>query len=184
MSFLGIKNITAISRLKDEFSYRVKQFNELKRSSLTVRNDMTCLGQQLLSNRILTARKKKMYLLDNENRGRELKVDQFPELTSILETFFEEGGMEAHPRLTTTTLFRHEQNNMFMRQARDRIMMHAPDHFKISLSCCFNYTMNYRENSRAAVQHHHGRGINADISLKRAPRATSKKVSCFCLLIF
>ena len=173
---LGIKNATAISRNKDEHRYRMKQFDELKKTSLQVRNDMTNEQQRLLTNRIITKRKKNMYCLSFENRGRELKVEQFPELTSVLESFFDEGNMEAHPRLTTTTLFRHEQNNLFMWQARERILMHAPKEFRISLSSCFNYTMNYRENSRAAKQHHHGKGINADISLKRPPRANTKQV--------
>ena len=66
--------------------------------------------------------------------------------------------------------------NLFMRQARECILMHATLHFDVSLSTCYNYTMNYRENSRAAKEHHHGKGINADISLKRPPIANSKKV--------
>ena len=95
-------------------------------------------------------------------------MDRFPGLTSILERFFE-GGMVSHPRLTTSTLFHHEKNNLFTRQGREYILMHAPPFFDVSLSTCYNYTMNYREDSRAAIQHHHGRGINADISLKRSP---------------
>lgn len=130
----------------------------------------------MLAKRILNKRRVNMYRQKYESRGRELKVDQYPELTSILETFFDEGGMEAHPRLTTTTIFRHQQNNLFMWQARERILLHSPDFFKISLSSCYNYTMNYRERSRAAAQHHHGKNINADISLKRPPRSETKKV--------
>ena len=173
----GIKNATAIANNTKEHLYRIRQFNEIKKTSLTVRSDLTIEQQALLTNNIISERRRKMYKLPFENRGRELKYDQYPELTSILESFFDAGGMEAHPRLTTTTLFRHEQNNLFMWQAREKIIMHAPDHFKISLSSCYNYTMNYRENSRAAKQHHHDKGINADISLKRPPRSETRKVS-------
>lgn len=93
-----------------------------------------------------------------------------------METFFDAAGMECHPRLTTTTLFRPKANHLFMRQARDAILLSAPPEFKISLSSCYNYTMNYKENSRAAKRHHHGKDIVADISLKRPPRTSAKSV--------
>ena len=48
-----------------------------------------------------------------------------------------------------------------MWQAREKIMLKAPENFKISLSTYYNYTMNYRENSRAAKQHQHGKNRNA-----------------------
>ncbi|XP_066915452.1 uncharacterized protein [Clytia hemisphaerica] len=172
----GIKNPTAISRNKHQHHFRVEEYKNLKITSHLVRNDMTTKQLAKLRNLILTMKLKDMYCLPFENRGRELSIETFPELTSILERVFEAGGMESHPRLTTSTLFRAEKNNLFMHQARECILMHAPSHFKVSLSTCYNYTMNYRENSRAAIQHHHGRGINADISLKRPPRANSRKV--------
>ena len=57
-----------------------------------------------------------------------------------------------------------------MKAARDIILSLAPSSFKISLSSCYNYTENYRKGSRQAIQHHHGRDINAPISLKKPPR--------------
>ena len=173
---LGIKNISAISNNKKELIFKINKYQDAKKSSLQVRNDMTNRQQSLLANRILTARKKKMTKLSHENRGRELKIEENDQLVSILGSFFDEGGMEAHPRLTTTTIFRHEQNNLFMWQAREKILLNAYQEFKISLSTCYNYTMNYRENSRAAIRHHHGKGINADISLKRPPRSNTRPV--------
>ena len=140
---------------------------------------MTNEQQHTLTNRIISEKRKKLFKLTIDNRGRELKIEENHQLASILKSFFDKGGMEAHPRLTTSTIFRHEKNNLFMWQAREKILLNAPENFKVSLSTCYNYTMNYRENSRAAKQHHHGKNIGADISLKRPPHSNTRQVNIF-----
>ncbi len=80
------------------------------------------------------------------------------------------GGLEAHPRLTTGTLYRGTDNATTMKRARETLLALAPTGFSISLSACYNYTENYRSGTAQAKRHHSGRGINADISLKKPPR--------------
>ena len=50
------------------------------------------------------------------------------------------GGLEAHPRLTTGTLYRASGSATTMKRAREILLSYAPDGFKISLSSCYNYT--------------------------------------------
>ena len=59
---------------------------------------------------------------------------------------------------------------MTMKRAREVILSLAPDNFHISLSSCYNYTQNYRSGSAQAKQHHHGQGVNAQLSLKKPLR--------------
>ena len=113
-----------------------------------------------------------------DKRGRKLKVEEFPEMSKIIESVFESGstddklggGLESHPRLITTTRYRTPDNLTFMRQARKILLECAPPNFTVSLSSCYNYTENYRKNSYEAKRHHAGRNINANISLHRPPR--------------
>ena len=51
------------------------------------------------------------------------------------------GGLEAHSRLKSDTLFRSKDNNIFMWQAHMIINAVSPPSFNISLSSCYNYTM-------------------------------------------
>ena len=55
-------------------------------------------------------------------------------------------------------------------QARKILLSMAPAGFTMSLSSCYNYTDNFREESIQAKRHHAGRGVNATISLKMPPR--------------
>lgn len=57
-----------------------------------------------------------------------------------------------------------------MKTARNVLLSLAPEGFRISLSCCYNYAENYRQGSIQAKQHHCGRGVNAPLSLKKPPR--------------
>lgn len=85
-----------------------------------------------------------------KGRGRQLKCEEFPDLTGILEFGFGEcdrvdragGGLESHPRLTDTVLYRAADSNTIMQQARETILALTPKGFSISLSTCFNYTQN------------------------------------------
>ena len=111
-----------------------------------------------------------------------MKTAEFPELATVLLYAFGEydvkedgGGVEAHPRLTTGTLYRAVDNVTTMKAARDIILSLAPSSFKISLSSCYNYTENYRKGSRQAIQHHHG--ICSHIP-KEAPTYWCRTVGC------
>ena len=46
-----------------------------------------------------------------------------------------------------------------------------PD-FNISTSCLYTYAMNYRKGTKQAERHHHGKGVNTDISLHKPPNTS------------
>lgn len=85
-------------------------------------------------NRVL--QKMKMEKLKHvfRGRGRKLKCEEFPDLAGILEFTFGEGdrvdragcGLESHPRLTDTVLYRAVDSNTIMRNARETILALAP----------------------------------------------------------
>ncbi len=141
---------------------------------------MTHEQQSRLTKRIIAKRKQNELKLPDryDNRGRGLKYEQFPEMSRIIESIFEGGsldeytggGLESHPHLTTSTRYRSVDNVTFMHQARKILLSCAPPNFNISLSSCYNYTENYRENLLEAKRHHAGRDINANISLRRPPQ--------------
>ena len=101
-----------------------------------------------------------------KGRGQKLKCEEFLDLAGILEFVFGEGdridrvggGLESHPRLTDTVLYRAADSNTVMRQARETILALAPEGFNISLSSCFSCTQNYREGTYQAKTHHQVRG--------------------------
>ena len=128
----------------------------------------------MLTERVISGHKFKEIKTIGEGRSRKLKSDQFPELPTILLYAFGDynikedgGGVEAHPRLTTGTLYRAADNVTNMKAAREILLSLAPSSFKISLSSCYNYTENYRKGSRQAQQYHHGKDVNAPLSLKK-----------------
>lgn len=142
-----------------------------------VRNDLTLTQQHQLTKRITRQRKVKEIRTIAQGRGRHLKAKEFPELAVALEYAFGEldvqgggGGLEAHPRLTTGTLYRGAGNATTMHQAREIVLAMAPEGFRIALSSCYNYTENCREGTEEAVRHQAGRNVNAKISLRKPPR--------------
>ena len=174
----NVKNKTAIAASKHELEGNLFEYEDIERTSRTVRNDMTNEQQRRLHKRIVVSRKNKEFRKKFDARGRLLKAEMFPELAHTLESIFVSGdkdiggGLESHSRLTTDILYRSNDNNLFMRQAREIILQVAPPNFSISLSSCYNYTDSYKDNSAAAKRHHAGKNINARISLKRPPRDT------------
>ena len=58
-----------------------------------------------------------------------------------------------------------------MRHAKEMLRRIKPD-FKISTSCLYTYTMNYRKGTKQAEPHHHGKVVNADISLHKPPNTS------------
>lgn len=123
--------------------------------------------------------KKEMFKTVADGRSRKLKCEEFPELAQYIEFAFGEGdrvlrgggGLEAYCRLLDTTLFKAADNVTVMCHAKELINRVRPD-FKISNSCLYTYTMNYKRGSKQAERHHHGRGVNANISLHKAPNTS------------
>ena len=109
--------------------------------------------------------------------GRKLKIEEFPDIAAILEYEFGEGdqlkrgvgGLESHSKLENDTLYRAADNKTNMADARLALLSLTPEDFSISLSCCYNYTKNFRKGNHEAKRHHEGLGINACVSLHKAP---------------
>ena len=119
-------------------------------------------GRRKKRNRLLKKMKLEKLRHIFRGRGRTLKCEEFPELAGILESAFGEGdrldrdggGLESHPRLTDTVLYRAADSNTIMKHARETILALAPEGLKIRLPTCFNYTQNYQEETCQARRHH------------------------------
>ena len=174
----GIQNTQSIQNARLSLRPQLSHFEELKTTSQVVRTGMTNEQQRRLTKRIVQSRKIKEIRTINAGRGRHMKTQQFPELASVIEYAFGErdiqelggGGVESHPRLTDGVLYRSHDNKTTMAKAREVILALSPPDFEISLSCCYNYTENYRAASYQAKRHHFGKDVNAQVSLHSAPR--------------
>lgn len=120
-----VKNKNSIVASKNELEANLFQFEDIETTSQTVRNDMTNENQRQLHKRVIALRKSKEFRKQFDSRGRALKADIFPELAAVLEGVFASGdkgiggGLESHTRLTTDIAYRSNDNNLFMRQARE-----------------------------------------------------------------
>lgn len=139
---------------------------------------MTNQQQQKLHRLVLRRLKtKQLKSRISEGRGRKLKCEEFPELPALLEFAFGDGdrlqrsggGLEAHSKLYDETMYKASDNMTVMREALDLVRSLAPEDFKISLSCLYTYTMNYKQGTAQAKRHHCGTNVNARISLHTAP---------------
>ena len=154
---------------------QLQKFQDIQKTSQTVRSDLTVSQQYRLTQRIISSRKSKDIKTIAAGRVRHLKCSEFPELAAVLEYAFGNldpgsGSLQAHPRLTTATLYRTADSATTMKEAKDLILALAPSGFSISLSSCYNYSQNYRQECAQAKRHHCGMGVNADLSLKPPPR--------------
>ena len=164
-----------------ELNSNLDKFKEMRSNLQTraVRTDRTVSQQYTDIRRATTKMKTKMFKSIADGRGRKLKCEEFPELAQYIEFAFGEGdrvlrgggGLQADPRLLDTTLFKAADNATVMRHAKEMIAKVRPD-FKISTSCLYTYTMNYKKGSKQAERHHHGKGVNANISLHKAPNTS------------
>ena len=168
-----VQNCSSIRVAEQQLCQKLHEFKNLELTSQVVRNDLTNEQKRRLTKRIISQRKHKLFKLQFETRGRNLKADIFPELKFVLEQIFSHGsngllgGLESHPRLTTDILYRSRDNTLFMREAREILLKVAPSGFgKSSLSSCYNYTESYKENTYSAKRHHAGKDVNARIALK------------------
>ena len=82
--------------------------------------------------------------------------------------------MQEDPRLLNTNLYRAADNTTVMRLVQEMLLTIKPG-FTISTSCLCTYSNNYQKGTVQAKQHPHGRDINANVSLHKAPN-TSEKV--------
>ena len=178
----GIQSRKGVRNAMTSLQPNLQNYIAIRKTSQVVRSDLTTLQQHKLTERIISSRKLKEIRTIAEGRGRKLKCSAYPELSTILSYAFGEydrreggGGVEAHPRLTTGTLYRASDCATTMKVAREVLLSLAPAGFDISLSSCYNYTENYRKGSTQAKQHHFGRDVNAPLSLKRPPRIGVEK---------
>ena len=179
-----VQNKSAIMSCRDELKGNIEIFKSIKETSQVVRNDMTVIQQYHLQKRIMQARKDNEMKLKFESRGRMMKAEEWPQLCKVMEYIFGEydqkensgGGLEAHPRLKNEVMFRSVHNNMFMTQALKIINSVSPRSFNISLSSCYNYTMTYKQGTANTKRHHHGKNVNANISLHHPPKTLVKNL--------
>ena len=179
---LNVQNKGAVQGSRDSFKENLCAFRDIRKTSQVVRNDMTNEQQCKLAIRIANKRKLKEILHIAPGRGRKLKCEENPMLVPLLEYAFMEadiieggGGVQSHPRLIDDTLYRTSDNVTNMKQARQLVMAMSNPDFNISLSCCYNYTQNYKKNTMQAKRHHDGREINAKISFHNPPRVGVEK---------
>jgi hypothetical protein len=180
---LHVKNKRAIQGCRDTFISKLNTFQEIKVTSQVVRNDMTNANQRKLALRIANKRKCKEILHVAEGRGRILKCEENTYLVPLIEYAFMDndtrerggGGVQSHPRLTDDTLYRSPDSNTNMNRARELVLAMSNPDFKISLSCCYNYTQNYKKNTMQAARHHDGKNVNAKISFHSPPRIGTAK---------
>ena len=173
----SVQDKRSFQRAKGLVGQNLELFKDMKNKLMADSGSLSD-AQKKKRNRLLQSMKLEKLRHIFKGRGRRLKCEEFPDLAALLEFAFGEGdrvdraggGLESHPRLTDTVLYRAADNNTVMRQARETVLALAPEGFNISLSSCFNYTQNYREGTYQARRHHSGRGINACLSLHKPPR--------------
>ena len=177
-ALLHLKNPNLINKQKGT----LEKFKNIETGSYVVRNDMTTLQWHAVSPRKSKAMKEIQLRNVAKGSGRYLKSAEFPELAMCLEYVFGEGdgiersggGLEAHPKLLDTTLYKALDNATSMKHAKEFISSVYPS-VKVSLSTLYNYTQNYKKGTHQANAHHHGKGITANISLHKPPTAAEVK---------
>ena len=171
----GVQFKDSVSKHRATLNTNLKTFKDIKVNSQSVRNDMTVTQQLFCST------KDKKLKEDNTNsiakgRGRKLKCEEFPELARYIEFAFGEGdrilrgggGLQEDPRLIDPRLFKAADNATVMRDVKEMLKTVKPE-FSISTSCLNTYTKNYRKGTLQAKRYQHGREINANVSLHKAP---------------
>ena len=179
VSIKGKKFKGSVSKHHATLDSTLRRFMDIKRSCQTVRSDMSVSQQHRKVQREKEKKKREQLKVIASGRGRHLKCEEFPELAQYIEFAFGEGdrvlrgggGLEADPRLLDTTLFKAADNATVMRHVQEMLKKMKPE-FNISTSCLYTYTMNYRKGTKQAERHHHGKGVNADISLHKAPNTS------------
>ena len=172
-----IQSKRGVQGCRDSLKENLNRFKDIKATSQVVRNDMINAQQRTLSLRIANKRKAEEILHVSKGRGRRLNCEENSLFVPLLEYAFMEAdirerggvGLQSHPRLLEETLYRTQQNHRDMKRARELVISMSNPDFSISLSCCYNYTQIFKKNTLQARLHHHGRGVNATISLHNPP---------------
>ena len=178
----GVKNRKRIQKARDIVPAHIKAYQDII-AKFKCKENQTTSQQKAVLRKVKELKKKGDLRHSMSGRGRALKCEQNPNLVPVLEYEFgfgdfEErggGGMEAHPRLTSGILYKAADNKTTMAHARETILATGPKDFSISLSSCYNYTQNYKKGTYEAKRHHEGKGVNAMISLHRAPKTAVVK---------
>ena len=153
------------------------KYKDIKQQTQSVKSDMS-ITQQYAHIACETEKTKKNRMKTiSQGRGRKLKCDKFPEVSKYIEFAFGEGdrlfrgggGLQADGRLLDTKLFKAADNATVMRHVRELLATVKPE-LKISTSCLYTYTMNYRQGTAQAKRLHHGRDVN--LSLHAAPKTS------------
>lgn len=120
----GVHSRRGTTTAKKTLHSKLSHYQEIRQTSQMVRSDLTTIQQHKLTERVTSQWKLKEIKTIAHGRGRQLKVTQFPELAAVLCYAFGEydvqeggGGLEAHPRLTTGTLYRASDSATTMRKA-------------------------------------------------------------------
>lgn len=183
VSLKGTKFKGSVRGHLDTLQSNLDKFKDIKHQSQTVRSDMTVTQQHAHAARKTKEKVKNSLKTIADGRERKLKCEEFPELSKYIEFAFGEGdrvfhaggGLQSDPRLLDTKLFKTADNATVMRHVKESLATVKPN-FQISTSCLYTYTMNYRQGTAQAKHHHHGRNINANVSLHVVPN-TSEHIS-------
>lgn len=175
VSIKGTQFKSSVSKHRDTLNSDLKKFKQIRFESQTVRSDMTPDQQHSHVQRQANQLKQGMIKTSAKGRGRKLKCEEFPELARYIEFAFGEGdrllrrggGLQADPRLLDARLFKAADNATVMRDVKEMLNTVKPE-FDISTSCLYTYTKNYRKGTLQAKRHHHGREVNANVSLHKA----------------
>ena len=144
---------------------------------------MTKAKERYLLKRTLQLEKIREIQVRNSARtGHKLKVDRFSDLVAILEYEFGEGdsgqrgggGLESHAKLRNKLLYRTADNKTWLKGAREALVALAVKNLRITFFM-FNYNENFRKGTFQVRRHHKGSGINACVSLHKAPDAAPLK---------
>jgi len=126
----GMKHRNCLKTQAAKLNEDIKQFKNIEKEAMTVRNDVTNQQQQKIHRLLLRRFKtKQLKLRIAEGRGRKLKCEEFPELPALLEFAFGDGdrlqrsggGLETHPKLYNETMYKASDNVTIMKGALDLV---------------------------------------------------------------
>lgn len=175
---IGVQNRDGVRRSEAVVQINLGKFSEIKADIERKYANLSDDTRKAVVRRAIDVCKiKELRHIFKGNKGRKLKAMEFPDLGALLEFQFGEGsriraaggGLESHPKLKNEIMYKAEGNKTKMKDAREILLAAAGPGFRISLSTCYNYTMNYKRGTHQAKRHHHGQGVNANISLHNAP---------------
>ena len=175
VSIKGTQFTSSVSKHRATLSSALKKFKQIRFESQTARSDMTPDQQHSHVQRQAKQLKQDMIKTIAKGRGRKLKCEEFPELARYIKFAFGEGdrllrgrgGLQADPGLLDARLFKAADNATVTRDVKEMLNTVKPE-FNTSTSCWYTYIKNYQKGTLQAKRHHHGREVNANVSLHKA----------------